>query len=460
MIFADLFFVYAFLPVFGILYGIAYAIEHKKDTAVIRNTVLILFSLLFYAWGEPVYIVLLLFCILLTYLCARWRWEIFGIVLNLLILAVFKYGNMVMSLFERAGIPLYWDSIRLPIGISFFTFQAISYLADVRKNRYLPEKNPFYLLLYISMFPQLIAGPIVRYSDIAGQIRQRDPKEQEIAEGIRRFVYGFGKKVLIADQLSKLVSQTMGGSLDSLTTGMAWLSLVAFSLQIYFDFSGYSDMAIGMGKCMGFRYPENFDHPYLCRSVTDFWRRWHKTLGTFFRDYVYIPMGGNRCSVPARMRNILMVWALTGFWHGASLNYLVWGVYFGLILMLEKLLYFRKDKQEKGGVTGLLRRFFSLFLVVCGWGIFYYEDFGKMVRFFRILFGADPVWPGQDILLQSALMQNAFLLGVSLILCLNLPSPKGRTATVLRTLVSAAILILGSILLVGETTHPFLYTRF
>ncbi len=460
MVFADLFFLYVFIPAFALLYAAAYLLERKKEKTGLRNSVLILFSLIFYVWGEPVYILLLLFGVLIDYVCARTHKEIAGIVLHLLLLAVFKYGNLILASAQSAGVSVPQVSIRLPIGISFYTFQSISYLADVRAKKCEAQKSFPRLLLYISMFPQLIAGPIVRYTAVASALDKRKTTENDIAEGIRRFVYGLGKKVLLADQLGAIVDQTMGSDLSALSTGMAWLGLIAFSLQIYYDFSGYSDMAIGMGKCMGFLFPENFDHPYLCASVTDFWRRWHISLGSFFRDYVYIPLGGNRCSKIKWVRNILIVWALTGFWHGASWNFLLWGLYFGLLLLLEHLLYYRKGQAECHGIVAAVRRIFGLAFVILGWGIFYFEDFGKMRQFFAVLFGANAVSVSGDYLLKSLLSQNALVLCVALILCFKLPKTDKRAVTVLRAVWTAAFLLAATILLVGASNHPFLYTRF
>ncbi len=494
MVFADLFFLYIFLPLFILLYGGVYLLEKKSGETKCRNAVLILFSILFYVWGEPVYILLLIGGVLIDYVCARTHKEILGIVLHLVLLAVFKYGNLLLSTIASAGVipsltvvsgeagrlPAILTSagertvsIRLPIGISFYTFQSISYLADVRGKKCEPQKSFFRLLLYISMFPQLIAGPIVRYTAVAAEIDKRSTTEKDFAEGIRRFIMGLAKKVILADQLAVIVEQTMGSELNGLSTGMAWLGLIAFSLQIYYDFSGYSDMAIGMGRCMGFTFPENFDRPYLCNSVTDFWRRWHISLGSFFRDYVYIPLGGNRTGKAKWVFNILLVWALTGFWHGASWNFLIWGVYFGVLLLLEKLLVTRK---------GALYRIFSLFLIVLGWGIFYFDDFGKMRSFFGILFGLSSSAAAGGFLLKTLLSQNAFLLAAAILLC-GLPTTgkdhatekdpagngreNGRSSEgagtpvwILRTIFSVALLVVSVLLLIGASTHPFLYTRF
>ncbi len=460
MVFADLFFLYVFIPAFAVLYAAAYLIERKKEKTLLMNSVLILFSLIFYVWGEPVYILLLLCGVVIDYVCGRTHKEIVGIVLHLLLLAVFKYGNLILATVKSAGADVPDVAIRLPIGISFYTFQSISYLADVRAKKCEVQKSFPKLLLYISMFPQLIAGPIVRYTAVASAMDARKTKESDIAEGIRRFVYGLGKKVLLADQLGEIVDRTMGAELSGLSTGMAWLGLIAFSLQIYYDFSGYSDMAIGMGKCMGFSFPENFDHPYMCASVTDFWRRWHMSLGSFFRDYVYIPLGGNRVSKLKWIRNIMIVWGLTGFWHGASWNFLIWGLYFGLLLLMEHALYYRKGQKECHGVLSVIRRIFALAFVVLGWGIFYFEDFGKMRQFFSVLFGANAISVSADYLLKSMLSQNALVLVAALILCFKLPKTDKRSVTLLRAVWTAAFLVAATILLVGATNHPFLYTRF
>ena len=453
MYFSDLIFLYAFLPVFVICYFIAGAAGKKDGKAAARNIVLLVFSLVFYTWGEPVYILLLLFSALICYVCAKAHKEIAGIVLLILSLVIFKYGNLIASL---TGLNAYIPEIPLPLGISFYTFQGIAYLADVRKGQVKAQESFYKLLLYISMFPQLIAGPIVRYTDIAGDIDKRSVTPDDMAEGIRRIVCGLGKKVILADHLSLMVEASMGAETASLSTGMAWLGLLAYSLQIYFDFSAYSDMAIGMGKCMGFKFPENFDHPYISASATEFWRRWHISLGSFFRDYVYIPLGGSRVSRIRRLFNILFVWALTGLWHGASLNYAIWGLYFGVIILIEKALIFKEKGKEP---LKVLRHITTPFILMFGWGIFYFEDFDKMKGFFTALFGKGV--GGSEVLTLANLIQNAFLLAVSLLLCLPLPKMKSSSVTsVIRLVYSVAILLIATLFLIGSTSHPFLYTRF
>lgn len=476
MLFSDLFFLYVFLPAFFVLYFFAWGADQsriekiqagggaaqeadKREAPFCRNIVVTLFSLIFYAWGEPVYILLLLAAVAISFFCANKRWEIPGILLLLLLLLFFKYGNLFQQTLASFGLLGDTLDIHLPIGISFYTFQAVSYLADVRRGRCEAQKSFYKLLMYLSMFPQLIAGPIVRYTDVEANINKRSTREEDIALGLERFIIGLAKKVILADSLSEIVERTLGGDLADLSTGLAWLGLVAFSLQIYFDFSGYSDMAIGMGKCMGFTFPENFVKPYLCTSVTDFWRRWHMTLGTFFRDYVYIPLGGDRVSWVKRIRNILVVWMLTGFWHGASWNYLIWGLYFGLWLLFEKAVLFRRDKNEKTGIAGALWRCVAVLAAVVGWGIFYFEDFGAMQRFFIILFGGNMV--ANDMIFASLLSQNIVLLAAATFCCL-MPREKvvDRFPEPLRIAATAAMLVVSTLLLVGATNHPFLYTRF
>ena len=331
------------------------------------------------------------------------------------------------------------------------------------------QKRYVDLLLYISMFPQLIAGPIVRYSTVAHEINNRHVSAKDLSDGIFRFTIGLGKKVIIANQLSEISDQFLVGGLQNLSTTGAWIGIVAFTLQIYFDFSGYSDMAIGIGRCLGFHFNENFNHPYCCNSITDFWRRWHMSLGSFFRDYVYIPLGGNR---QHQFFNIMCVWFLTGMWHGASWNFILWGVYFGVILMIEK----RTIIPIKNSIPMPLRpllNIYSLLLVVIGWGIFYFDDFSKMVVFFHsFFFGATNF---HTFVSEAALTDNFWLWIAALIFCLPVRSLAANLVTkacgegsnaetfvfqTVRTIVSLAIIICSTALLVGATNNAFLYTRF
>lgn len=485
MVFSDLFFLFVFLPAFALCYLAATWLDKQLSagtaTAVVRshtsqNTVLVCFSLIFYAWGEPVYVFLMLFCVLLNYLTglgidrlaggAR-RWMLIGgLTGNILILGTFKYLSFFAQQLTAAGIPVTDPKISLPIGISFYTFQSISYLIDVYR-REAPVQHRFgRLLLYISMFPQLIAGPIVRYNTVAREIGNRHVSSRDLADGIYRFMIGLGKKVILANQLSEISDQFLAGGLQGLTTTGAWVGIIAFTLQIYFDFSGYSDMAIGLGRCMGFHFNENFRHPYCCDSITDFWRRWHISLGSFFRDYVYIPMGGNR---RRQVLNILVVWFLTGMWHGASWNFIIWGIYFGLIVTLEKYTLLRICRY----IPAPLLHLYSMALVVIGWGIFYFDDNSRMVRFFEIAFGQTGTL--HDFVTITALTDNCWLWIVSLLFCMPLRNGaagflqhrtkdggalQGSIVLCARLAISIVLLVLSVSLLVGATNNAFIYTRF
>lgn len=459
MVFSDLFFLFVFIPLCILLYLIGNQIDNKRGGYTFRNFILIIFSLIFYAWGEPVYVFLMLFSVLVNYLFGLGidssqgkkrkllLWG--GVGSNLLILFFFKYAGLAAR-----TIGLKDPEIALPIGISFYTFQALSYLVDVYRNDAPVQKKFSGLLLYISLFPQLVAGPIVRYNTIAEDIYGRKVTAQGIEEGIFRFLIGLGKKVILANQLSEVSSALLGGNHAELSVLGAAGGLIAFGLQIYYDFSGYSDMAIGIGRCLGFRFPENFNNPYCCSSVTDFWRRWHMTLGSFFRDYVYIPLGGNRRH---QLLNILIVWLLTGFWHGAYWNYVVWGLWFGFFVAIEKFTVLKWKR-----FPSVLTRIFSLLIVFLGWGIFYFEDFSKMKSFFNALF-----FSKADFSLDSTvLLNNGWLLLVALIFSLPVGSliakvsaPKWCTL-MLKIAVSVLILVVSVALLVGATNNAFIYTRF
>lgn len=463
MVFSDLFFLLVFLPLFALFYALGGLIDRrlKKDGSTrARNAVLIVFSLIFYAWGEPVYLFLMLGSIVLNYFfgraidAARNRRKLVfaaGIAANLLILGVFKYAGFFCDCMQSIGIPLRNPQLRLPIGISFYIFQSISYLVDVYRRESPPQKRFASLLLYISMFPQLVAGPIVRYNSIAQAIRERSATANDFAEGLFRFLCGLGKKVILANTLGEMVSLLLGGEM---TVVGSWLGIVAFALQIYFDFSGYSDMAIGMGRCMGFTFPENFRHPYCCDSITDFWRRWHISLGSFFRDYLYIPLGGNR---KHQALNIFIVWFLTGMWHGASWNFILWGLYFGFIVMLEKYTILRWK------IPAPIRHLYSLLLILLGWGIFYFDDFSRMGMFFSSLFGGASQWIGIEV--STVFFSNFWILITALLFCLPLREwvekriPATAT-TVGRIIASVLLLIISVTLLVGATNNAFLYTRF
>lgn len=490
MIFSDLFFLFAFLPAFFVMYFLASCLDRKvssndgvTDRCQLRsrnnfkNAVLVVFSLVFYAWGEPVYVFLMVASTLINYFSGlfisgkshkrRKSAFVLGIAVNLLILAVFKYLGFFCSIFASLGLSISVPSIALPIGISFYTFQSISYLADVYKEEVPVQRRYSDLLLYISMFPQLVAGPIVRYGTIAQEIATRHSSAEDISDGAYRFLIGLAKKVVIANQLSEVSDQFLVSGLADLTTTGAWIGILAFTFQIYYDFSGYSDMAIGLGRILGFHFNENFNHPYCCNTITDFWRRWHISLGSFFRDYVYIPMGGNRRHQSV---NILVVWFLTGMWHGASWNFILWGVYFGIIVMAEKYTVLK----IKSHIPAFLLHIYSMLLVVIGWGIFYFDDFGRMMLFFRKFFGGAAQF--DSFLTRSAITDHFWIWVAALLFAMPLRRMVGNAfdgllsercpqtcrflTLTFRLAVSFTLLVSCAALLVGATNNAFIYTRF
>ena len=385
MVFSSLSFLFVFLPILTVMY---FVIPAKWKHA--RQYVLLAFSLLFYGSGEPLYIFLIIACISLSWLLSisvkkHSKWAlVLSILINVIPLIATKYAGFILQnlskLFGITGITI--PSIVMPIGISFYTFQVITYIVDLYQGKVERQRNPFLFALYIMFFPQLIAGPIVKYSEMANELEKPDVNWRNIKYGVGRFVMGLGKKVLIANQAGYIASTIQGSSLNSMTTGMTWLCVVAYTIQIYFDFSGYSEMAIGLGSIFGFHFPENFDDPYTSRSVTEFWRRWHITLGRFFREYVYIPLGGNRVSRLRWVFNIFVVWALTGLWHGASWNFVIWGLYYGVLIVLEKVTGINKKLPKQ--IMWVL----TLFCVIFGWGIFMCDSISlrQTIQFLAKLF--------------------------------------------------------------------------
>lgn len=482
MVFSDLFFLFVFIPAVMICYLLAsYLDKHiKSETGscnIAKNTVLVIFSLIFYAWGEPMYVLLMLGCVMVNFFAGliidgaerhRKTALAIGLVANVGILAVFKYLSFFTQIINdlHLGFTVSDPKISLPIGISFYIFQSISYLIDVYRKESPVQRHFGDLLLYISMFPQLIAGPIVRYGTIAKEIHNRKVTTDDFAEGVYRFLIGLGKKVILANQLSEISDNFLAGNLDNLSTTGSWLGLLAFALQIYFDFSGYSDMAIGMGRCMGFHFNENFNHPYCCNSISDFWRRWHMSLGSFFRDYVYIPMGGNRRH---QMLNIFTVWFLTGMWHGASWNFILWGVYFGLIVTIEKYTLLKVAHR----IPSALLHIYSIALLFFSWGLFYFDDMGKLSLFYQKFFGSADAF--SDFVTTNAFYSNIWLLIVAIALCIPLrttvsnlwnkatasrPALHSTVAFSAKLCLSILILVLSVALLVGATNNAFIYTRF
>ena len=445
----------------------------------VKNIVLVLFSLIFYAWGEPVYVFLLVASAGFNYAMGRAmkngegkknKWLlVLSVTVNLLALGVFKYAGLLVDTFNqlttlRVPVP----RIALPIGISFFTFQAMSYVVDVYRGQVGVQKSYLKFLMYISMFPQLIAGPIVRYADIEAQMEDRHTTGEDLFYGLIRFSTGLAKKILIADHAFGVVSQLLDGSFASATVMGTWLGVILFAFQIYFDFSGYSDMAIGLGRIFGFRFLENFNLPYMADSITDFWRRWHISLSTFFRDYVYIPLGGNRRH---RNLNLLITWGLTGLWHGASWNFLLWGLFFFVLLLIEKPLL-----PKIGKVPMVIRRIVTLFLVVVGWTIFYFTDFGRLGQAFSVMFGfaGNGFWNTE---IRIMLLNNLPLLIVCVLGSTPLPrligdlfglvcagkeqdGPKQKIYVAVTFAFCVILLALSTVSLVGSGFSAFLYYRF
>ena len=473
MVFADLFFIYFFLPLCLIFYFTAKTIERK-------NTVLIIFSLIFYAWGEPLYVLLLLFSAVFNWfvglLIGRFRESggakialAFGIVVDLGLLLVFKYSGFLVENFNalfhaHAKVP----QIALPIGISFFTFQAISYIIDCAWETVQVQRSFKKFLLYLSLFPQLIAGPIVRYSVVEHEIDNRSVSINDMCEGGMRVVIGLAKKVIIANNLYAIVTNFFGSDISGLSVLGTWYTVIAYSLYVYFDFSGYSDIAIGLGRIFGFHFDENFRHPFVCKTIAEFWQRWHISLGSFFRDYLlYVPIfGQNR-----KYFSLFLVWFCTGMWHGASWNFILWGLYFGFFIFFEQKL--GKKRMKKWPVW--FKHIYSKIVIIIGFGIFYFEDLGQLGRFFGNISAVGMLTrhiPFYDLMTWSSFLNNLFLIAAA-ILCSMPLLPKiktffleNRNHTLYAAgrygalLLCAAMLIISSILLVDATNNPFLYFRF
>lgn len=468
MVFSSLTFLYIFLP----LCLVAYFLTSKIK---VRNFILLLFSLVFYAWGEPKYILLMLAATAVDYIAGlliekfrgTWKAKLFlvlSVVLTLSVLGIFKYVDFfigsISSVFQIT-IPLL--GLSLPIGISFFTFQALTYVVDVYRDRVPVQPYYYKLLLYVSMFPQLIAGPIVRYSDVCAQIDNRVCTWQKASGGILRFSVGLLKKAIIANFAGELTEKLIGGDLSALSSVGAWVGIFAFSIQIYFDFSGYSDMAIGLGQVFGFDFPENFRYPYVARSVNDFWRRWHITLSSFFRDYVYIPLGGNR---KRWALNMLVVWLLTGLWHGASWNFVLWGLYYFFFLMLEKL-YLGRILEK---LPRMVQHIYTVAVILIGWAFFYFEDLSAIKAFFAAAFGSN----GFSDVTQNAIITNyivVLLVGAvfsapvfSKLLSFSNRLSLYKVGKIFVNVICVAFVFIAlwisTAALVGSSYNPFLYFRF
>lgn len=466
MVFSSTIFLCVYLPL--VLLG--YYICPKKG----RNLFLLIVSLVFYAWGEPKYVFLMIFSILVNYIFGRLMDKhrenkkrlklmlVLSVVIDIGLLSVFKYTDFIITNVNAIfGANFDLLNIALPIGISFYTFQAMSYTIDVYRDDVRVQKNLIDFGMYITMFPQLIAGPIVRYADVQDQLAERSVTTADFSEGVMRFVVGLGKKVLLANQMGAVWSDiyALGGDVSAL---MAWTGAIAYTFQIYFDFSGYSDMAIGLGRMFGFKFPENFRYPYQSVSITDFWRRWHITLSTWFKEYLYIPLGGNRRGLARQALNLLIVWSLTGFWHGAGWNFVMWGLYYFVILFIEKLFLLKAlDKLPK-----FFRHVYALLLIIIGWVIFASDDVSVLLPYLGSMFGANGAVGGMDV---YTLLTKAVLLIICCIASTELPkklflSAAGamneKAAFTLKSVLTIALLALSMILLIGDSYNPFLYFRF
>ena len=463
MVFSSTIFLFLFLPAVCACY---FLIPARFRAA--RNTVLLAFSLLFYYYGEGVRIWVLLLSILGNWLLAlpmgdsKWRKSalILAVVFNLSILGVSKYlGFLAQTCNDLLGTALRVPEIVMPLGVSFFTFQGMSYVIDVYRGAK-PQKNPANVALYISLFPQLIAGPIVRYTQVADDMEIRTETLDGVHEGLQQFVLGLAKKVLLANPLGQAATEVFALPAGAVSTPVAWLGAILFALQIFYDFSGYSDMAVGLGSIFGFRFPNNFDHPYCARSITEFWRRWHISLGSWFRDYVYIPLGGSRKGLPRQLLNLLVVWFLTGLWHGASWNFVLWGLYFAFWLVLEKcfLLRFLENKR-------VFSRFYCLVLVVVGWVLFSFTDLSQCFVYLRAMFlpTKAAISPGfwHVILNQNkAELALGVLFSTPLIGKLLAKRQWGTGAKLFGNLLILGLLALCAMYLVSMNFNPFLYFRF
>ena len=464
MVFSSTTFLLAFLPLVGILYFLC----PRK----LRNALLLVFSLLFYGWGEPKYILIMLFSTVFDY-CNGLAIGYFravgkpkrakamlivSVVGNLSILGFFKYTDFaITNINGLLGTAIPALGLLLPIGISFYTFQTMSYTIDVYRGVVPPQRNIVDFSAYVTLFPQLIAGPIVQYKTVADDLENRRRESlPDASAGMQRFVVGLGKKVLLANQMGAVWEEIAAMSAPSVVT--AWLGALAFTFQIYFDFSGYSDMAIGLGRIFGFRFNENFDHPYCADSVGTFWRRWHMSLTSWFRDYLYIPLGGNRGGTARTIRNLLIVWFCTGFWHGASWNFILWGLYFAAWLILER--YVLRGVLEK--TPAILKHLYTLIVVFVGWGLFAMVDLGVCGDYLAACFGGAPLWSGADLFrLRSYAVTLAVLVLASTALGQRLWAKLPRQAEQLATPVLMGLsLVVCTAYLVDGSYNPFLYFRF
>jgi len=467
MEFSSLVFLFLFLPLFFLGYFI---FKSRKY----RNLVLLLFSLVFYAWGEPIYILLMIFSITINYFIAKFigssdlrkskMWLIIGLFINIGLLVVFKYTDFIIGCINNIfSSEISLINIPLPIGISFYTFQIISYIVDVYRKQVKVQNNILYLGCYIAAFPQLIAGPIVRYETIEDELNNRKESLSLFSEGVRRFIIGLAKKILIANHVGYIATAIFSQDANAYGFLGSWIGMIAYTLQIYFDFSGYSDMAIGMGKMLGFHFLENFNFPYISKSVTEFWRRWHISLGTFFRDYVYIPLGGNRVSKMRFIFNIMVVWSLTGLWHGASVNFLLWGLYYGILLLIEKL--FLKKYLEK--CPSFIQHAYLIITVIFGWVLFRSVSFSEISTIFASMFGVNGLG-SLSLYIYNGVFQVKYILFFVLGVLMSTPLISLFKEKIMKTkygfyIIDAFIIVLfltSIVFMVVGSYNPFIYFRF
>ena len=467
MVFSSVTFLFYFLPAVLALYFIA----PKK----LKNLVMFLASMCFYAWGEIRFLPIMLIQSVIDYFCAKGidytqskklkkLYMFLDIAANLGTLIYFKYTNFFVASFATAtGLDIQTLNIILPIGVSFNTFQAMSYIIDVYRGTTTHEKSYYNYLTYTTLFPQIIAGPIVRYVTVENELDERKITIDNFSRGMRRFIIGLGKKVLIANNVGALWELIQSGGLIQMSVASYWIGIIAYTFQIYFDFSGYSDMAIGLAEVFGLYFDENFDLPYIAKSITEFWRRWHMTLSAWFRDYVYIPLGGNRKGMLIQIRNILIVWALTGFWHGASWNFIMWGLYFGVILIIEKLFLLKLLVK----IPKFIQHLYALFFIVIGWVIFYFEDMGRIGEYLKGMFG----FGGVPLINNTALynlISYALIFAIAIIcstsfinkLVKKIDDSDKLYVKILGTVFYIVIFLVSVSYLVNSTYNPFLYFRF
>ena len=471
MTFSSLTFTTLFFPAVLILYFICTDLRW-------RNGVLLVASLIFYSWGEPIWVLAMIGSTAINYVAAmligrasspglRKTALVVGAVASLAVLFYFKYAaflvNSVTSLF---GVSFSIPVLELPIGISFYTFQVLTYTVDVYRDKSPVQRDPFKLMLYVSCFPQLIAGPIVQYSDVAVMLDERESTLEGFTEGMKRFAVGLSKKVLLANVCGLIIEElpSAAGASGMSVLG-AWYISVLYSLQLYFDFSGYSDMAIGMGRIFGFTYKENFNYPYISKSASEFWHRWHISLGSFFRDYVYIPLGGNRRGRARTALNLAIVWALTGLWHGASWNFVIWGLYYGVLIILEKLVL--ADSREK--LPGAAQHIAALFLIVVGWTVFYYTDMGCLGKHLGAMFGIGAAGLSDPVTMAVIRKYTVLPLIAAIASLPILPRLKAwlgkhekleGAADIVSLVCLTALMLLSMIFIVGQSYNPFIYFRF